>query len=62
MDLKTKLYKLHIGKYDKKAGDITNWDVCTTTGITADEAIDRVELKKDEYILAVEFVTVIDLP
>ena len=62
MKLKTKLYKVNIGLCSKMDEDITNWGSRTVIAISAKAASDRVELKKSEYILSVEFLMAIDVP
>lgn len=57
----TKLYKLEIGRMDRKAGDVHNWMNRTVIAKDAAGAIKKADLHKSEYVIAVNFLSTVDV-
>lgn len=61
MEKDTKLYRVEIGYLSRSAGDSQNWRKVTVLAKDAFGAIKKVELSKNEYIVAAEVVDVVEI-
>ena len=57
----TKLYKIEIGRVDRKSGDCLNWMSKNVTAKDAPAAIRKIKLFGSEYVVAVEFIAMVDV-
>lgn len=57
----TKLYRVELGFVDDEGGDSHNWSSKRVIAIDAPTAIKKTRLRKNEYVIAVEMISTVDV-